>query len=179
MSTNYQPQPQPQPYTTPMNPGPVPPAAQAPRKPRKWLAWVFVVAAFLFGLAIPTGGGSGSSSEATPVTESDEYKALAAERDELAAQVEAQGEPAAEAPAEEAPAEPEGWTTGDYIMGTNIEPGRYSMTVTDMGYVTQMDGSDFLVQELGEAGETMVVDFADVPGSIVEFSGVTDITKIG
>jgi len=58
------------------------------------------------------------------------------------------------------------------------------MTVADgaipIGYVDQTNGDEYLAQESAvDAGTAIVVDLVDVPGSIVEFSGVEGITKVG
>jgi hypothetical protein len=159
-------------------------------KRRRWVTPVVGAFALVVGIMIGSAGGGSSdtpSASAPDVTTTDEYRALAAERDDLAAQVEdltAGEQPAAEAPAEEPADAPAALTNGDYIMGTNIEPGRYTMTVADgaipIGYVDQTNGDEYLAQESAvDAGTAIVVDLVDVPGSIVEFSGVEGITKVG
>lgn len=168
-----------QPYQQPM--APQPPV----KRKRHWKAPTFIgIGAFVIGILIGGAGGSGDPSPTVtvtadgeagaPVTESQEYKDLAAERDALQKQVDDAAAAAAQA---EAPA---GLTNGMYIVGTDLEPGRYSMVGQDsLAYVDQKDGDDFLVQEVAGEGETIIVDIADVPGSLVSFSGVTQITKVG
>ncbi|MBD5785072.1 hypothetical protein IF650_02660 [Cellulosimicrobium terreum] len=185
-----------------------PQPAGVPKRRRHWMAPTFVgIGALVVGILIGTAAGgsdeppvfvdSAGSTESTTevdVTASDEYQALVEERDALQGQVAdlegqvdglekdagaAQDE--AEKAAEKAKA-PAGLGNGQYIVGDTIEPGRYTMSVEDdgiVGYVDQQDGDDFLAQEVGEPGETIVVDIADAPGSIVTFRDVTGITKLG
>jgi hypothetical protein len=89
--------------------------------------------------------------------------------------------PPAVAPVVPVPApEPTGLQAGMYIVGTELEPGRYSMICGEWGgYVDQKDGDDYLAQEVGSDGARILVDIENVPGSIVTFSRVTDIQKIG
>lgn len=177
-------------YTTPQQPAPfngAPVAQPVVKRRRRWVTPVVGAAALVVGIAIGSAGGGSSdapTSASADVTKSAEYQALVSERDALAQQVEDLSATPAEAPAAEAPAAPAGLTNGDYVVGTNIEPGRYTMTVQDsvipIGYVDQTNGEDFLAQEsASDVGASIVVDIVDVPGSIVEFSGVENITKVG
>ncbi|ACQ80712.1 hypothetical protein Bcav_2462 [Beutenbergia cavernae DSM 12333] len=134
------------------------------------------IAALIVVIAAASSGGSTPDEAAAPPP------AVENTEDAPAAEAPAEADSAsdAEAPADPAPA-PAELTNGQYIVGTTIEPGRYSMVVEDgafaHGYVDQQDGDTYLAQETGgEAGATLIVDIVDVPGSIVEFSGVTQIT---
>lgn len=169
-------------------PGIPAPEAGTPKRKRAWKAPTFIgIGAFVLGTLIGSAGGASSpSADSAPTVAAagqsegvsqDQYQALVAERDNLKGQVQQLQDAEAEAKAQAAA--PAGLVNGDYIVGQTIEPGRYSMTVTDLGYVDQQNGDDFLAQEVGQAGETMIVDVQDVPGSIVSFQGVTAITKVG
>ncbi|WP_456826169.1 hypothetical protein [Cellulomonas sp. P5_E12] len=72
---------------------------------------------------------------------------------------------------------------GDWLVGNEITAGQYSAVVdTDaiivLGSVTQTNGTEILDITTGDTGN-VVFTVKDVPGSVVSFSGVKDITKVG
>ncbi|GIG22256.1 hypothetical protein Cch01nite_29800 [Cellulomonas chitinilytica] len=87
-------------------------------------------------------------------------------------------------PTAEVPGTPPGVLgAGDWLVGPELAAGRYAATVdTDtsivLGVITQTDGADILDTTSGDTG-TVVLTVQDVPGSVVSFSGVTDIHKVG
>lgn len=191
-----QPQPQPQPHTLPVR-------AQETGSRRRLPRWATYGGAALLAFLIGWGAGGGQSSPtaavtspaaspaAVDVTTSPEYLALVTERDKAVADkgiaerslatVTAQRD-AAVAVAAAVPAAPpaSGITTGQYIVGTDLEPGRYSMVATgSTGYVDQQNGKTYLAQEVAPNGDRIIVDIANVPGSIVTFRDVTNIKKVG
>lgn len=149
----HQPQyqvPQGQPYQQPMAPHPGPQVPAPVKRKRHWKAPTFIgIGAFVLGILIGgAGGGDGAPSaepaptvtvdgEAPPVTESQEYKDLAAERDALQAQVD-------KAAAAEAEVAANGITEGTWTVGTDIEPGTYKVTepVTDCYWSITTTGSN-------------------------------------
>ncbi|WP_456843775.1 hypothetical protein [Cellulomonas sp. P5_C6] len=71
---------------------------------------------------------------------------------------------------------------GDWLVGNEITAGQYSAAVdTDaiivLGSVTQTNGTEILDITTGDTGN-VVFTVKDIPGSVVSFSGVKDITKV-
>ncbi|KQS98456.1 hypothetical protein [Cellulomonas sp. Leaf395] len=72
---------------------------------------------------------------------------------------------------------------GDWLVGTELTAGQYSAAVdTDalipLAMVSQSNGTDILDLTTGDTGN-VVFTVQDVPGSVVSFSGVKDIQKVG
>jgi hypothetical protein len=192
MSTPYAPQPAP--HTAPVPPLDLTPAGPAAPRKRRFPMWARFVAVGVGGLilgAAMAGGDSSTPSAAAPaatVTAPADTAALAsmtAERDAAVKRADTAEAAIAQrdadaAAADAAAAAPAGLVDGMYVVGTDIEPGRYSMVGTSaFGYVDQQNGDDYLAQEVAGSGERIVVDIANVPGSVVSFRSVTEITKIG
>lgn len=93
--------------------------------------------------------------------------------------------PAASAPADDEPVVEEGAAAisgGDHVVGTDLAPGQYraevKKSIIALCTVTQKNGSDYL--DVRNASEGSVIfTVQDVPGSVVSFSGLVDIRKIG
>ncbi|PJJ68570.1 hypothetical protein CLV28_2986 [Sediminihabitans luteus] len=78
---------------------------------------------------------------------------------------------------------PDAYTNGDWLVGAEIEPGKYQGTVDPdaaivLGSVSQTNGTDVLDITTGDEGK-VVFDVQDTEGSVVSFSGLTDIQKVG
>ena len=74
-------------------------------------------------------------------------------------------------------------SNGDWLVGTELAPGQYSAAVdTDaaivLAMVSQTNGTEILDITSGDTGN-VVFTVKDVPGSVVSFSGVKDIQKVG
>ena len=75
-------------------------------------------------------------------------------------------------------------TNGDYRVGIELAPGKYSAVVdTDsvivLGSVTQYaENGDVIDLAVGDAGK-VVFTVKDAAGSIVSFSGFSEITTVG
>ncbi|WP_456787114.1 hypothetical protein [Cellulomonas sp. P5_C5] len=72
---------------------------------------------------------------------------------------------------------------GDWLVGTELTAGQYSATVdTDaaivLAMISQTNGTEILDITSGDTGN-VVFTVKDVPGSVVSFSGVKDIQKVG
>lgn len=72
---------------------------------------------------------------------------------------------------------------GDWLVGAELAPGRYSgtvdtATIVALGTITQTNGTNVVDINTGTEG-TVILDVADVAGSVVSFSGLLDIQKIG
>jgi hypothetical protein len=73
-------------------------------------------------------------------------------------------------------------TNGDWLVGAELTAGQYSATVDEaativLGSVSQTNGTEILDITAGDTGN-VVFTVKDVPGSVVSFSGVKDITKV-
>ena len=71
---------------------------------------------------------------------------------------------------------------GDWLVGTELTAGQYSATVDTaativLGMVSQTNGTEVLDITTGDTGN-VVFTVKDVPGSVVSFTGVKDITKV-
>lgn len=134
-------------------PGFAGPPAPVKRK-RHWKAPTFIgIGTFVLGLMIGGAGGSDSPTptatatetvtaeaepaEAPPVTESQEYKDVVAQRDALQKQVD-------DAAAAEAAVAAAGITEGTWTVGVDVEPGTYKVTepVTDCYWSITTTGSN-------------------------------------
>lgn len=74
-------------------------------------------------------------------------------------------------------------TNGDWLVGAELAPGRYSGTVDTasivaLGTISQTNGTSVVDINTGTEG-TVILDVADVAGSVVSFSGLLDIQKVG
>src|SRR4051812_49302232 len=72
---------------------------------------------------------------------------------------------------------------GDWLVGTELAAGQYSAVVDTsativLGMISQSNGAEVLDLTTGDTGN-VVFTVKDVPGSVVSFSGVKDITKVG
>ena len=74
-------------------------------------------------------------------------------------------------------------TNGDWLVGTELPAGQYKGTVdTDaiiaLGTIAQYNGKDVIDVQISDEGD-VILTVQDVPNSVVSFSGLLDIEKIG
>jgi hypothetical protein len=74
-------------------------------------------------------------------------------------------------------------TNGDWLVGTELPAGQYKGTVDEtaiivLGAISQYDGKDVMDVQIGDEGD-VILTVKDVPNTVVSFSGLVDIQKIG
>ncbi|HWM32738.1 MAG TPA: hypothetical protein VNR36_00720 [Pseudolysinimonas sp.] len=80
-------------------------------------------------------------------------------------------------------ATPSSITNGDWLVGTELPAGQYKGTVDTkaliaLGTISQSDGKNVLGIQIGDEGD-VIFTVKDVPNSVVSFSGLTGIQKVG
>jgi hypothetical protein len=172
------------------------PATAPIKKKRRWiLPTVVGVIALFIGIGIGGGGDSTDTADA-PAAEApaktddaaikaaeqratDAEKALAdAQADLDARKAELDSREAAITTAEVA-FDANNLEPGTYIVGTDIAPGKWKGTATEMCYLGQNNGNDIMWNDISTGGQ-WVATVEDVPGSTFEFqSSCGNAAKVG
>lgn len=171
-----------------------PQAPQAPKKGHWWSGRLAVgIGAGLLGLIIGSAGASGSPTTSAAPAAAPAVTVTAPANGEPAptVTVTAQPKPAptvtvtqkAEAPAPKKPEPKAAFSDGQYVVGEDIEPGRYRtvQNAQDVSnylcYLDVQDDGEYLAQEVTDKGKTIVNIKKSWKGAVLDSSGCGDWQK--